>query len=110
MALPALDDTALDALGNPVRREIVALLAEGPQPVAVIAAAFPVSRPAISKHLKVLEGAGLVAYETKGTRNVYRLNGAGFAAAHAWLDGFWDEALARFKMAAENLSEDPEHD
>ena len=96
-------DTALDALGNPVRRAIISLLAEGPRPVAEIATAFPVSGPAISKPLKILEAADLGAFDTRGTRNIYRLDTRGFEAARGWLDGFWDETLTRLKIAAENL-------
>jgi DNA-binding transcriptional ArsR family regulator len=96
---------ALDALGNPIRRKIVALLSPGAQPVGVLAAQLPVSRPAVSKHLRVLENAELVTCERQGNRNLYRLDAQGFAAARGWLDSFWDEALARFAMVAENTSE-----
>jgi DNA-binding transcriptional ArsR family regulator len=97
-------ETTLDALGNPVRREILAMLMDEPQPVGEIAARFPISRPAISKHLKLLEEAGLVAHEAQGTRRVYRLKATGFEAARGWLDTFWAEALNRFRLVAENTA------
>jgi DNA-binding transcriptional ArsR family regulator len=99
------NDVVLDALGNDTRRAIVRLLAPGPRAVGELAARLPVSRPAVSKHLRILEDAKLVTFESDGTRNVYRLERAGFDAAHAWLDQFWDEALARFKLVAENTKE-----
>ena len=95
---------ALDALGNPVRRQIVALLAERPRPVGEIAAELPVSRPAVSKHLRVLEAASLVSFEVDGNRNVYALAPDGAAQARRFLDAFWSEALPRFAMVAENLT------
>lgn len=106
--MPAHPDIVLDALGSPTRRRILELLGDGPRPVGEIAAALPVSRPAVSKHLRLLEAAELVEFEASGTRNVYRLEQAGFDAARDWLGGFWDEALARFAMLAENLPEAPD--
>ena len=100
--MPATD-RALDALGNPVRRQIVEMLAERPQAVGEIAAQLPISRPAVSKHLRVLQGAALVEFTADGTRNVFALRRQGFDAARAWLGDFWDDALARFRMVAENL-------
>lgn len=97
-----LDERALGALGNPVRRAIVRMLAGGPRPVGAIAAELPVSRPAVSKHLRVLERARLVGFEREGNRNVFRLEAEGFESARRWLDAFWDEALARFALVAEN--------
>lgn len=94
--------TALDALGNPVRRQIITLLAQKPAPVGAIAAQLPVSRPAVSKHLALLEAARLVAFETSGRQNVYRLDTGGFEAASTWLDSFWSDALSRFMIVAEN--------
>lgn len=95
---------ALDALGNPVRRQIVALLAQRPRPVGEIAAELPVSRPAVSKHLRVLEAASLVRFDVDGNRNVYTLASDGAAQARRFLDAFWSEALPRFAMVAENLT------
>lgn len=99
---------ALDALGNPTRREIVRLLAREPLPVGELAEQLPISRPAVSKHLRVLEHAGLVTSEPLGNRHYCRLDARGFRAAAAWLDRFWDDALTRFKLTAENLT--PESD
>jgi DNA-binding transcriptional ArsR family regulator len=86
----------LDALGDPTRRQIVARLRQGAASVGDIAADLPVSRPAVSQHLRVLRASELVDFDTQGTRNVYRLNPAGLVALRSWLDGFWDEPLQRF--------------
>ena len=92
----------LDALGDATRRRVLQLVREdGPVPVGVIAKAMPVSRPAVSQHLRVLEGAGLVTCTKEGTRHLYAVQPDGLAALRLWLDGFWDEALLRFKRAAE---------
>jgi DNA-binding transcriptional ArsR family regulator len=103
----ALPDEALEALGNAERRGLLRLLAEGPKSVGELAGAVTISRPAVSRHLKVLEAAKLVRHEASGTRNVYALDHAGFAATAAWLNGFWDEAGARLRLVAENLAEEP---
>ena len=89
-------EAVLEALGDRTRREIVHRLRAGPSSVGELAAAMPVSRPAISQHLAVLRRSGLVRYEEFGTRNVYRLDPAGLSELRAWLDGFWDEALDRY--------------
>ncbi len=94
---------ALDALGNPVRRQIVKLLNQGGLSVGEVASQLPISRPAVSKHLRVLEQAGLVQHHAEGTRNIFTINAQGFAQARAWLDHFWDDALARFALVAENI-------
>lgn len=91
----------LDALGDPTRRQVFELLRRGPRSVGELAAELPVSRPAVSQHLRVLEDAGLVTHRRNGTRNLYGLNGQGVAELRSWVDGFWDEALARFKEAAD---------
>jgi DNA-binding transcriptional ArsR family regulator len=96
-------EAVFDALGNPLRREIVRRLAAGPQSVGALAAAFTVSRPAISRHLAVLESAGLVRHEPSGTRNLYGLAESGFSAGAEWFNQFWDEAEARLRLVAENL-------
>ena len=98
---------ALDALGNPTRRAIVRLLADGARPVGDIAREFPISRPAISRHLRVLEEARLVRGTATGTRNVFELDRRGFEAASAWLGSFWDEALRDFAALAESSWEAP---
>lgn len=94
-----------DALGNPVRREILTRLANEPMSVGSLAAAFTVSRPAISRHLAVLRDAGLVVHRSDGTRNVYSLDPKGFEATRAALDAFWDEAGVRLRLVAENLGD-----
>lgn len=95
-------DTTLDALGNPVRRDILRMLAEGPRPAGDIAKAFPISRPAVSKHLRILQEAGVITHKAEGNRNIYQLNSDGFEAARGWLDSFWDSALQRLAFVAEN--------
>ena len=91
-----------DALGDPTRRRVLELVRDhGPTPVGVIAASLPVSRPAVSQHLRVLEAAGLVASVKDGTRHLYTVEPDGLAELRLWLDGFWDDALARFKRVAE---------
>ena len=100
-----LQSPVFDALGNPVRREILERLAAEPMSVGSLAAAFPVSRPAISRHLAVLKDAGLVVHRSEGTRNVYALDPRGFEATRAALDAFWDEAEARLRLVAENLGD-----
>ena len=91
----------LDALGDPTRRQVFELLRTGPRSVGDLAAELPVSRPAVSQHLRVLEDAGLVTHRRNGTRHLYQLETAGVAELREWVDGFWNEALTRFKAAAE---------
>lgn len=100
-----LPEMTLDALGNAERRRLLRMLSEGPRSVGAMAKEFAISRPAVSRHLKVLETARLVRHETAGTRNLYRLDQAGFTATTAWLDGFWDEAESRLRLVAENVGE-----
>ena len=102
--LTPLPDDALEALGNSERRRIVQILSEASASVGELAAAFEISRPAISRHLGQLERAGLVAHRTEGTRNIYFLDRAGLEATTAWLNRFWDEAAARLKLVAENTA------
>lgn len=87
----------LDALGNPVRRAILHELRSGPRSVGEIAAGLPVSRPAVSRHLRVLEEAGLVQAREEGTRNIYSVRMLGFASVRDFVDAFWDTALARLE-------------
>ena len=89
-------DAVLDALGDPMRRRIVERLRDGPTAVGALAADLPVGRPAVSKHLKVLEGAGLVEHHSVGTRNLYALAPPGFAALQQWLVSTWDTALRAY--------------
>ena len=94
-------ESQLDALGDPTRRAILAHLLAGPMPVGRIARDFPVSRPAISQHLRVLKDAGLVADRPDGNRRLYRLNPEGFESLRAYFDRFWTRALDAFKEKAE---------
>jgi DNA-binding transcriptional ArsR family regulator len=89
------------ALGDDTRRRIFERLARRPASVGDLAEAFPVSRPAVSQHLKVLKDAGLVADTAAGTRRIYRVNRRGIEAMRNYLDQFWDRALDAFKQAAE---------
>jgi DNA-binding transcriptional ArsR family regulator len=89
------------ALGDGTRRTIVLLLAAGPLSVGDLAAQLPVTRPAVSQHLKILKDAGLVSEAAVGTRRIYRLDAAGVAALREQLDGFWDRALGGFRNAVE---------
>lgn len=95
----AAADAVFDALGEPVRRRILELLRDGPTPVGRLADQLPVGRPAVSKHLKVLSGAGLIEHRSEGTRNLYALAPAGLAAAQQWLVATWDTALGAFADA-----------
>lgn len=92
---------ALDALGDPTRRRIVEVLRDGPQAVGALAEALPVGRPAVSKHLKVLEGAGLVEHRSVGTRNLYALAPDGLDVVQRWLVAQWDTALGAFAQHVE---------
>ena len=94
-------ETALAALADPTRRRVFERLKSGPQSVGVIARRMPVSRPAVSQHLKVLKEAGLVADRPEGTRRVYYIDPNGLGALRLWLDQFWDQALAAFQAEAE---------
>jgi DNA-binding transcriptional ArsR family regulator len=94
--------TILTALGDPTRQAILELLLEGPQPVGELAALLPVSRPAVSQHLKVLKDAGLVADRAEGTRRVYRVDAAGLTPVRAYLDRFWKQAMVAFAQHAES--------
>ncbi|WP_373291191.1 ArsR/SmtB family transcription factor [Pilimelia anulata] len=80
--------TVLEALADPTRRDVLAALRAGPASVGELARRLPVSRPAVSQHLRVLRDSGLVRYEPAGTRNVYRLDPTGLGPLHSWLDGF----------------------
>ena len=96
-----------DALGDPTRRAIVACLADRPLAVGQLSDELPVSRPAVSQHLKVLKQAGLVTERTAGTRRIYRLNPEGVAALRDQLDAFWNRALVAYKDAVEHPEEGP---
>jgi DNA-binding transcriptional ArsR family regulator len=95
-------ESALQALGDPTRRTVLEQLRGGPLAVGEIASRLPVSRPAVSQHLRVLKEAGLVTERQNGTRRLYRVDPDGLAGLRAYLEGFWEEALAAFKAAAED--------
>ena len=99
---------ALGALGDPTRRAIFERLAEQPAAVGELAAGLPVSRPAVSQHLRVLKEAGLVNETPEGARRVYRLDPRGIGAMRDWLDQHWDAALTAFKDFVETLEEPSE--
>jgi DNA-binding transcriptional ArsR family regulator len=92
----------MDALGDRTRRAIFEQLRKGPRAVGEIADELPVSRPAVSQHLRVLKEAGLVTERRNGTRRIYRVDQDGLAGLRAYFDEFWNEALAAFKAAAED--------
>ena len=96
---------AFDALGDPTRRAVFELLADGPRAVGDLARRLPVSRPAVSQHLRVLKDAGLVVDRPAGNRRLYRLDPDGVEAMRAYLDRFWDQALAAFAAAVEHDDE-----
>jgi DNA-binding transcriptional ArsR family regulator len=95
------NELALGALGDPTRRSIFERLSDHPSSVGELAEHLPVSRPAVSQHLKVLKEAGLVSSERDGNRRIYRLDPGGIAELRDYLDRFWSSALASFKAAAE---------
>jgi DNA-binding transcriptional ArsR family regulator len=97
---------AFAALSEPMRRAIVERLAAEPASVGALARGLPVSRPAVSQHLKVLRDAGLVGVEAVGTRRIYHLDPAGLGAIRQWLDRFWDRSLAAYAAAAEREDEE----
>jgi DNA-binding transcriptional ArsR family regulator len=98
-------DRALGALADPTRRAIFEFLSDRPSAVGELAVLLPVSRPAVSQHLKVLKEAGLVAEERQGNRHIYQLDPNGVAELRDYLDRFWGQALAGFKAKAEQRKE-----
>ena len=96
-----------EALGDPNRREILRLLSAGDKPVQEIAAAMPISRPAVSRHLRLLKDAGMVAEQALGTRRIYHLQDEGLRAVQAYLEGIWGDAAVRFRLLAENVDRSP---
>jgi DNA-binding transcriptional ArsR family regulator len=105
-ALPALDGDPFDALGDPHRRAIVELLGTGERSVQELADALPISRPAVSRHLRLLKRAGLVTEEPRGTRRIYRLHEEGVLAVRAYLEQVWGEAASRYRLVAANTRTD----
>jgi DNA-binding transcriptional ArsR family regulator len=95
-------DRALAAIADPTRRQVFERLAAGPRSVGELAEGLPVSRPAVSQHLKVLKQAGLVSDQRQGASRLYQIDPRGIAAMRAYLDRFWDRALNAFKEAAES--------
>src|SRR5262249_29975596 len=101
---------ALAALADPTRRRVFERLKAGPRPVGAIARGLPVSRPAVSQHLKTLKEAGLVADRPEGTRRVYFIDPHGLGALRKWLDQFWDDALAAFQAEVEKANNRKDQD
>ncbi len=91
-----------EALGDPNRRAIVEILGSGGRSVGELADALPISRPAVSRHLRLLKEAGLVVEEPRGTRRLYRLHGQGVEAVESYLQQVWGDAATRFRLMAEN--------
>jgi DNA-binding transcriptional ArsR family regulator len=98
----------LSTLADPTRRAIFERLAEMPQPVGQLAGTLPVSRPAVSQHLKVLKDAGLVTETAQGTRRIYRIDPRGIGAMRDWLDQFWQRAMDDFAAYADTLAQEDE--
>jgi DNA-binding transcriptional ArsR family regulator len=103
--LARLSGDPFDALADPNRRAIVEQLRGGDRSVQELADALPISRPAVSRHLRLLKQAGLVTDRPEGTRRLYRLHDDGIEAVRSYLEAVWGEAAARFRLAAENTSE-----
>lgn len=101
---------AIAALADPTRRTVFERLRQGPRPVVEIARGLPVSRPAVSQHLRVLKEAGLVRERRQGTRNYYSVDGDALAELREYFENFWEEALAAFKEAAEKGATDESAD
>jgi DNA-binding transcriptional ArsR family regulator len=99
---------ALTALADPTRRAVFERLRAGPLPVNAVAAGMPVSRPAVSQHLRALKEAGLVQERSEGVRRIYSVRREGLQGLRDWLDGFWDDALEAFKAQAEKPKGDAE--
>jgi DNA-binding transcriptional ArsR family regulator len=97
-----LQGDPFEALGDANRREILRLLSSGDKPVQEIAAAMPISRPAVSRHLRLLKDAGMVTEQAHGTRRIYHLEEQGMHAVQTYLEGIWGDAVARFRLLAEN--------
>jgi DNA-binding transcriptional ArsR family regulator len=103
--LASLSGDPFDALGDPNRRAIVEHLRAGDRSVQELADALPISRPAVSRHLRLLKDAGLVTDRAEGTRRLYRLHDDGIEAVRQYLEAVWGDAAVRFRLAAENRGE-----
>src|SRR6476661_10523681 len=99
-------DRVFVALSDPTRRAVFERLRDGPRPVGEIAQGLPVTRPAVSQHLKVLKEAGLVDDRSEGTRRIYHIDPKGLGAMRAWLDQFWDSALNAFAAEVERSAKE----
>jgi DNA-binding transcriptional ArsR family regulator len=110
MAAMGVAGDPFDALGDPNRRAIVELLSGGRRSVRELADDLPISRPAVSRHLRLLKAAGLVAEEASGTRRIYRLHDEGIEAVRGYVERVWGESAARFTMLAENTRPRRRHD
>jgi len=108
LAAPAPDGDPFEALGDPNRREILRLLGEGDKAVTELADAMPISRPAVSRHLRLLRDAGLVTEQAEGTRRIHHLHEQGLQAVQAYLERVWGDAATRFRMLADNTGSPPE--
>jgi DNA-binding transcriptional ArsR family regulator len=107
MAVSAPQGDPFEALGDPNRRAIVELLGAGGRSVREVADALPISRPAVSRHLRLLKEAGLVVEEPQGTRRIYRLHSEGVEAVEGFLTQVWGDAANRFRLFAENTGTEP---
>jgi len=99
---------ALTCLSDPTRRRVFERLRSGPKSVGALARGLPVSRPAVSQHLKALKEAGLVGDRADGARRIYFIDPHGLGELRRWLDGFWDDTLAAFKAEVESSNPDPD--
>jgi DNA-binding transcriptional ArsR family regulator len=99
---PARAVDPFEALGDPTRRQLLRQLADGDRSVSELAATLPISRPAVSRHLRVLKEAGLVDEVPRGTRRIYHLQEEGIEAVRAYLEQVWGDAATRFRLTAEN--------
>jgi DNA-binding transcriptional ArsR family regulator len=98
---------ALQCLSDPTRRRVFERLRSGPKSVGALAVGLPVSRPAVSQHLKALKEAGLVSDRSEGTRRVYAIDPDGLGELRRWIDQFWDEALESFRLEVEKAKPPP---
>lgn len=108
--IPAPDNDPFEALGDPHRREILRLLSNGDKPVRQIAEAMPISRPAVSRHLRLLKDAGFVSERAEGTHRIYHLQQQGLLTVQEYLERVWGDAGARFRLMAENTGKGRDDD
>lgn len=99
-------DAQLDALGDPTRRAVFESIASAPKGVGEVAAVLPISRPAVSQHVKILKDAGLLSVRREGTRNIYAVDASGIAVLRATVERFWRDALVTYKETAEREDSD----